>query len=258
MPSADSIPAATTAGAAAALEVIAMHGWAGTASNWLPWQQALPEGWSWQSGERGYGRSAPMMPRWRCDGRRVLIGHSLGPHLLPADLLAGADAVVLLASFGRFVPPGPEGRRLRNAMAIMAAQLEPQAGDEEAQAAARAQALLRRFLAEAAAPAAASLLPPGPADQPIEATGRRRLRDDLDLLLRCSGLPEGFPQRAAVLIVEAADDRIVLQASRSLLRRQLPQASRIELPGAGHCLLGSAVIPAVLDWLQTLPEGASP
>lgn len=235
-----------------------MHGWAGTASNWLPWQQALPAGWSWQSGERGYGRAAPAMPRWQTASRRVLIGHSLGPHLLPAELLSGADAVVLLASFGRFLPPGPDGRRLRSAMAAMAAQLERQAGDEEAQAAARAQALLRRFLSEAAAPAPDSLLPPGPADQPIDAAGRQRLRDDLDLLLHCDGLPEGFPAEAAVLIVEAAADRIVTPASRSLLRQQLPQASRIELAGAGHCLLGCAVIPAVIDWLQTLPAGAPP
>jgi pimeloyl-[acyl-carrier protein] methyl ester esterase len=183
----------------------------------------------------------------------VVIGHSMGPHLLEPDVLAAADAVVLLAGFGRFVPPGPPGRRLRAALAAMAAELAD--GPSEAEAALRAQALLRRFLAEAASPDPPELLPPGPADQPVGAVGRGRLRQDLALLERCDGLPPGFPMAAPVLIVEAEADRIVDPAARALLRQALPQAEVLPLEGAGHCLLRSPVIAPVLDWIQGLPEG---
>lgn len=235
-----------------------MHGWAGDATNWDPWQAAAGSlGWHWRSGERGYGAATPAMPTWEGGGRRVVIAHSLGPHLLLPGLLAAADAVVLLAGFGRFVPPGREGRRLRAALAGMAAQLRdpPGASDNpeaEAAAAARAQAMLRTFLAEAAAPDPPGLLPPGPADTPPGPIGRRRLGVDLERLGRTCGLPVGFPVAAQVLIVEAGADRIVVPSAQALLRQSLPKATVIRLDGAGHCLLQAPVMPLVLEWLQRL------
>ncbi|MDM7952592.1 MAG: alpha/beta fold hydrolase [Cyanobium sp. CZS 25K] len=237
--------------APSSLQVIAMHGWAGDGANWTPWQEvSAPLGWRWSCGERGYGPNTPVVPAWNGDGRRVVIGHSMGPHLLSADVLADADAVVLLAGFGRFVPPGTEGRRVRAALAAMAAELAE--GPSEAETAIRAQSLLRRFLAEAASPDPPELLPPGPADQPVGAAGRERLRQDLALLERSDGLPAGFPSGARVLILEAEADRIVGPQVRALLRQALPQAEVVSLPGAGHCLLRSAVMAPVLDWLQGL------
>ncbi|MCP9860497.1 MULTISPECIES: alpha/beta fold hydrolase [unclassified Cyanobium] len=239
------------ASAPASLQVIAMHGWAGDGSNWNAWQEvSAPLGWRWACGERGYGPHAPFSPAWDGASRRVVIGHSMGPHLLDAAVLAGADAVVLLAGFGRFVPPGAEGRRVRVALAAMAAQLAE--GPSEAETALRVQTLLRRFLVEAASPDPAELLPPGPADQPVAAAGRERLRQDLALLERSDGLPSGFPKEARVLIVEAEADRIVVPQTRALLRQALPQAEVMSLPGAGHCLLGSPVMAPVLEWLQGL------
>ncbi|WP_216905999.1 alpha/beta fold hydrolase [Synechococcus sp. CCY 0621] len=237
--------------APASLQVIAMHGWAGDGANWNAWQEvSAPFGWRWACGERGYGCRTPLNPGWDGAGQRVVIGHSMGPHLLDAAVLAGADAVVLLAGFGRFVPSGAEGRRVRAALAAMAAQLAE--GPSEAEAALRAQTLLRRFLAEAASPDPPELLPPGPADQPVGAAGRERLRHDLALLERSKGLPAGFPTDARVLIVEAEADRIVVPQTRALLRQALPQADLVSLPGAGHCLLDSPVMAPVLEWLQSL------
>jgi pimeloyl-[acyl-carrier protein] methyl ester esterase len=237
------------------VEVIAMHGWAGDGSGWAPWQTATaPLGWRWRCGERGYGGLPPVIPHWGAAGTRVVIGHSLGPHLLPAGLLAAAELVVLLAGFGRFLPPGRQARRLRSALEGMAARL--QEGPTEAEAAERTQALLRSFLAEAAQPDPEALLPPGPADHPVAAVGRERLRRDLQLLERSTGLPTGFPEAAKVLIVEAAADRIVVPAARLLLREALPGATVLTLPGAGHCLLRAEVIPTVLSWIQQqLPQG---
>ncbi|MEA5443869.1 alpha/beta fold hydrolase [Cyanobium gracile] len=237
--------------APADLQVIAMHGWAGDGANWTPWREVCgPLGWRWSCGERGYGSRTPFSPAWEGAGRRVVIGHSMGPHLLDPAVLAGANAVVLLAGFGRFVPPGAEGRRVRAALAAMAAQLAE--GPSDAETALRTQTLLRRFLVEAASPDPAELLPPGPADQPVGAEGRERLRHDLALLERSEGLPAGFPTDARVLIVEAEADHIVGPQARALLRQALPQADVVSLPGAGHCLLRSPVMAPVLEWLQGL------
>lgn len=223
------------------MQLIAMHGWASDSGGWGPWQQAAAaRGWRWRSGERGYGKLSPRSPGWDGPGGRAVVVHSLGLHLLPAAVLAEAEAVVLLASFARFVPEGAAGRRWRIALQGMAAQLTPDA----------ALPMLDRFLAEAAAPDPAQLLPPGPAREPLRSEGLGRLRHDLQLLARCSGLPEGFPAGARVLIVEAGADRIVPLPSRIALREALPAATLWPLEEAGHALLRANLVEPVLDWLE--------
>ncbi|MFM7361346.1 MAG: alpha/beta fold hydrolase [Cyanobium sp.] len=240
----------TTPSAETPLELIAMHGWAGDGSGWEPWRQATAgRPWSWNCGERGYGGRPPAQPRWQGKGKRVLIGHSMGPHLLPPELIAEAEAVVLLASFGRFVPPGREGRSMTAALAAMATALAD--GPEEASARERVRALLTTFLATAASPDPASLLPPGPADPPIGPAERALLRDDLALLGRCQGLPPGFPAGRPVLIVEAGADAIVPPSMRAALRESLPDATVLPFPQAGHALLSAPLIPPVLEWIAS-------
>lgn len=221
-----------------------MHGWAGDGSQWRPWQEAAAaRGWLWQSGERGYGGRTPHQPDWQGGGKRVVIAHSMGAHLLNAlnsEVLARAKAVVLLASFTRFVPPGSEGRALRTALEGMAAALAEPTG---------ARAMLRRFLGEAAAPDPVQAMAPGPADGPLSAEGLGRLRADLELLGQTAGLPEAFPQGVPVLIVEAGADRIVAPPVRALLRQALPDAEVWEMAGAGHALLRAPLLEPVLAWL---------
>ena len=176
------------------------------------------------------------------EARRVVIGHSLGPHLVPPGILREADAVVLLASFAAFVTPGRSGRRARAALAGMASCL-----DDEAQA----RAMLENFMFKVAEPQSPGLLPPGPVDGPLDATNRTRLREDLALLGQCAGLPQGFPREARVLIVEAEEDRIVEPEARALLRAALPQADIMTLPDLGHALLGGDVIGRVAEWVES-------
>jgi pimeloyl-[acyl-carrier protein] methyl ester esterase len=227
------------------LQVIAMHGWGRDARTWEPWQKATaPLGWRWQTGERGYSRFSPCVPHWseHASGtRRLVIGRSLGPHMVLADVFREADTVVLLASFATFVLPGREGRRTRAALDGMAACLE----DET-----RARAMLEVFTARVAEPQSPDLLPPGPLDGSLSEDNRSRLREDLDLLARCDGLPTGFPRGARVLIVEGEEDRIVEPEARRMLREALPEADVITLPGVGHALLAGEVIDRVVEWVE--------
>ena len=226
------------------MQVIAMHGWAGDAQGWDAFQAAWQRrGWCWQCGERGYGGQTPRPVAWeRGQGLKLVIAHSLGPHLLPAAVLAQADAVVLLASFGAFVPGGASGRRLRSAMAAMAKQLTG----------AEASTMLLTFMERAAAPQPSSLLPPGITSAPLDASGRKRLGKDLTLLAATTGLPPGFPVQARVLIVEGSEDHIVNPQARQQLRSLLPAADTLVLAGVGHCLISPALVPTVFGWIEGL------
>jgi pimeloyl-[acyl-carrier protein] methyl ester esterase len=227
------------------LQAIAMHGWGRDARTWEPWQKATaPLGWRWQTGERGYSRFSLCVPEWseHASGtRRLVIGRSLGPHMVPADVFREADTVVLLASFATFVPPGRESRRIRAALDGMAACLEDEI---------RARAMLEAFTARIAEPQSPDLLPTGPLDGSLSEDNRSRLREDLDLLARCDGLPSGFPRGARVLIVEGEEDRIVEPEARRMLREALPEADVITLPGVGHALLAGDVIDRVVEWVE--------
>jgi pimeloyl-[acyl-carrier protein] methyl ester esterase len=231
-----------------------MHGWSGDSSAWQPWQRHFEQhGWHWQSGERGYGASLPVRPRWQettgCTAtRRVVIGHSLGPHLVEAEVLGSATDVVLLTSFGRFVPAGSAGRPLRAALMGMHNALR---SDGE-------RAMLERFLARAALPAPASALPPGPLQTGLTPDGRRRLDQDLLRLLHTSGLPAGFPRTARVLVVDAADDAIVAPEARLELLERLQghldsPPEHWTLHDAGHALLVPDLLVRVQHWLDAPP-----
>ena len=227
------------------LDVIAMHGWSRDARTWEPWRRPTePKGWQWQTGERGYGQLPPRAPKWSAPSKevtRLVMTRSLGTHMLPAEILQLADMVVLLASFATFVPPGREGRRTRAALAGMAACL-----DDEA----RARTMLAAFTEKMACPQSTELLPPAPLDGPLDEANRTRLREDLDLLRKCDGLPAGFPRNARVLIVEAGEDRIVEPEARKLLREALPEADIVTLPESGHALLAGDVIGLVTAWVE--------
>jgi pimeloyl-[acyl-carrier protein] methyl ester esterase len=227
-------------------QLIAMHGWAGDQRSWEPWR-ALAEarGWSMQVGERGYGTLTAQTPDWldnddHPDDARVVLAHSLGPHLLPAGLWQQATAVVLLASFGAFVPAGAPGRRLLRALQAMSAKIQAN----------QTEALLEEFFERVAAPHPSSRLPAGPLQQGLSVEGRERLLADLALLGRTQGLPLGFPSGRPVLLVEAMDDQIVAEASRRALREALPQAECWSLHQAGHALLVEGLPAAVLDWVE--------
>ena len=111
-------------------EVIAMHGWGGDSNTWKSWAQQFRENhWIWKSFERGYGELPQWRPTWEqsqskiSSKSRVVIAHSLGPHLIKNEVLAQATHVILLCSFSRFIPLGTESRYLTTALHGMRKQI---------------------------------------------------------------------------------------------------------------------------------------
>ncbi len=236
-------------------QVIAMHGWSGDSHSWVPWIRHFKHHcWSWQSAERGYGNRREHMPLWQDDPdplklqRRVVIAHSLGPHLLPNTLFSKATDVVLLASFSRFVPQGAKGRALKTGLKSMRRCL---GSDAEAD-------MLTAFLKRAATPSPPDGLPRGPIQDGLSHEGRQRLTDDLDRLIASTELPLGLRATTRVLAVEAELDAIVVPAARQELRDALQ--TRLEhsaehwcMPGSGHALLVPDLLMRIQRWLDQAP-----
>ena len=225
-------------------QVIAAHGWAGDASVWSFWQRAFEAaGWQWRSVDRGYGAEDCIQPSWsELSQKRLLICHSLGPHLLPPSTLAAADAIVLLGSFAVFVPAGAAGRRQAIALRGMATRLGT---EEEGE-------MLKTFLQRCAAPSPPTALPPHPVLTQLSDAGRERLRDDLRLLRHCNDLPVGWPAQVRTLVVQGEQDAIVSAESQRLLIERLrgQPTDLIQLPQQGHALITPAVLKRVLDWVE--------
>ena len=94
-------------------QLIAVHGWGSDQHCWQSWQEPCEKrGWLLECFERGYGENSEKTPQWNSKYKHALVVNSLGLHLTPNKILAEAEAVILLASFGRFIPEGSGGRAL--------------------------------------------------------------------------------------------------------------------------------------------------
>ncbi len=234
-------------------QIIAMHGWSGDSNGWQNWIPYFKNhGWYWQSGERGYGELPPINPQWEQNAfsnevpRRVIIGHSLGPHLLESKVLEEATDLVLLASFSRFVPNGPKSRLIQAALTGMHARLGTK--DEKA--------MLNNFLAKACEPLPVNHLPEGPIQKGLSIQGRTKLQADLQLLMSTQGLPKGFPPEARVLVIQGEQDAVLVEATKNHLIKDLEQhlqksITHWKMKNSGHTLICPELIQDVHKWLES-------
>ena len=221
-------------------QLIAVHGWGSDQRYWQSWRKPCKQrGWLLECFERGYGGFKENSPEWKSSYKHALIVNSLGLHLTPSKILAKSDAVILLASFGKFVPEGSDGRNMQIALKAMAQKIEI----------GKIRELLEEFREKVAAPQPVNYLPAGVEDQEISEIGKMKLLNDLSLLAKCKGIPENFPLKAPVLIVEAGNDQIVNEASKAKLRLELKNADTIKLDGIGHGLLLPTLAETMLNWL---------
>ncbi len=232
-------------------QVIAMHGWSGDSNSWKLWALHFENhGWEWQSAERGYGERPIINPKWKqqhdnLPNKRVAICHSLGPHLLPNETLHNSTDIVLINSFSSFIPNGPESRPLKIALR----------GMQEKIGTSQEKEMLNYFLAKASHPADISKLPLGPIHLGLSIDGRKKLQDDLHLLINTSGLPDGFQQKARVLVIEGKEDAILSLSTRASLindlKKYLKSPPEIwSLKNVGHSIIDENLIIKVRTWLE--------
>ena len=221
-----------------------MHGWGSDQRNWDAFEPHCQQrGWPLQRLDRGYGRFPEQSASWLPQGRRALLVSSSRQ---PAGAQRAAAASRSGGAAGQLWPLCAQ----RGSGAALAAGLRLM---DERLGAGDLLGLFADFRLKVAEPQPVEHLPPGIEDGPVSEQGMQRLRQDLELLGCCDGLPEAFPKQAAVLIVEAMADTIVHPKSRAALRQELPQAELMELAGIGHGLLSPGLCEQVLGWLDALP-----
>ncbi len=233
-------------------EVIAMHGWSGDSNAWSEWATYFENnGWDWKSGERGYGDLPPSQPLWNTESEakqsqsRAVIAHSLGPHLITPGILKEATHIVLLCSFSSFFPRQQNNRALKQGIQGMRERLGT----------AKEITMLQNFLQKAYRPLPSNAVPPSPITKGLSLEGRERLKNDLELLINTSGLPDGIPTKAKVLVIDGLEDAIIPQGAKNVLIEDLTKHLQTPpnhwvIPECGHSLLVPGLIEKVEGWLD--------
>ena len=228
-------------------QVIAMHGWAGVSSIWRFWRKNFKMiGWDWMEGQRGYdGKKIFNSFTWRENSvRRVVIAHSLGLHLISNEIIKNATHIIMLASFGRFIPLGSIGRPQRASLDSMRESLGGRS----------AISMLRIFLERAAFPHKLSALPPHPLLKNLTEAGQKRLLNDLEILISTTGLPSGFPKQSKVIVFQGDQDKIISPATFQLLTDSLSKGintpfTYYPLKGSGHSLITKETFFKSYKWI---------
>ncbi len=233
-------------------QVIAMHGWGCNNTIWKQWKIKFQnKGWLWQSGERGYGTISTFKPNWHKEtfqassNRKAIICHSLGAHLIEKEILQKATDVVFISSFSRFIPNTASNRTLKIALKSMKSLIGT---DQE-------EAMVRKFLQKACSPKQIEDSILNSSRDVYSAEGKNKLRLDLDLLIATNKLPNGFPKKARVLVIQGKNDLIVIPATRTALKEDLQKHLKSsttywDIPNSGHDLFTIDLIDRVKNWLE--------
>ena len=236
-------------------QIIAMHGWSGSSYDWEEWKELFEEkGWIWQSGERGYGLNKPFTPQWLNNERgkedrinsRTIIAHSLGAHLLNKEILLKASNFIFLSSFSSFIPKSGETRALKAGLKGMKMALGTK----------NEKSMLLSFFKKACHPISITNMRYNPIIDELKEEGRKKLLNDLNLLIDSDGLPKGIPRRAKVLVIDSPEDLIILPNTRKMLINDLKShliqpITHWSIHGAGHALLQPRVKKDVLNWVES-------
>lgn len=195
------------------VDVVAQHGWGFGAWCWDSWRDALPPGFALHCPDRGYfGPAVAVAAR-----PRIVLAHSLGLHLLPPQLCAGVELLVIISGFRSFHSPcARRARRSRRTVEQMLARLERDPA-----------ALLADFYARCDAPTDRCY--PGAIDA-------YSLRRDLQLLQESVLELAAIPAAAQVLILHGSRDRIVPVERALDLGELLPNSTVAIVAEAGHAL----------------------
>jgi pimeloyl-[acyl-carrier protein] methyl ester esterase len=218
-------------------EVILQHGWGFDGQIWSPWVPVLHRaGVTTQIGERGYFGAKLESPRFTDKVQtRIVVAHSLGLHLLEPEVLANADALLVLAGFLKFHPTDPmEQRRSQRVIKTMLARFS-EAPDM----------VLADFWINAYSPENSQLPLVTRTDGNTE-----RLAADLERLHVCNMGIDVIGDKP-ILFVSGDADRIVSPAVFRTFVESAPRCDDYTLKGAGHAIpvTRAAECISLLKWL---------
>ena len=197
----------------AVVDVVAQHGWGFGAWCWDRWRDVLPANFALHCPDRGYfGPAVAVAVR-----PRIVVAHSLGLHLLPPQLCAAAELIVVISGFRSFHSEcARQARRSRRTVEQMLARLEREPA-----------ALLADFYARC------GVSSEGHWPESIDADGLRR---DLQLLQESVLELAAIPAAAQILILHGSRDRVVPVERAEELRELLPNSALAIVAEAGHAL----------------------
>lgn len=234
-------------------QVIAMHGWYSDSNYWNQWKKYFHlNDWFWLSVERGYGYIEPSEAIWKRSiknslvHKRVIICHSLGIHLLPEAIIKQASHIIFLNSFSRFIPEGKESRAVKIALYGMRYHIGKNTEST----------MLWKFTKKAKKSKVENLKVSKPFQSEISLEGRKRLKDDLDILISTQKLPSCINKHAKVLVVNGQEDEIVCNSTRTLFITDLinhlhKNPLHWHLKGEGHFIHLNNLIEKVFYWLES-------
>ena len=232
-------------------EIIAMHGWAGDSHQWSSWIDVFKCcNWEWKTAERGYKDIIPYKPIWndksdKTSLKRVAICHSLGSHLIDKNVLCSSSHVVLINSFSRFIPTGKENRSITVALnRMMKAINTPHEQD-----------MLRKFHIKAHKPNDRNEVSTKSNLLNISASGRIKLKNDLQLLMKSDSLPTGLNTNSKVLVINSTQDYILANQTKEKLEEDLinflvTEPKIINIQDEGHSILKINSIKKIKHWLE--------
>ncbi len=233
-------------------QIIAMHGWCCDGNTWEGWEtEFASHGWSWKSGERGYGTMSPINPDWdrnhsaEFKSKRVLICHSLGTHLISSKVLKETTDIVFLNSFSRFIPLNDQKRVVK--AGLMGMQKHFNKPTE--------RKMLISFLEKASRPHASLKMTKGIVGEGLSPQGRDKLISDFELLVQTNSLPNGIPTKVKALVVNGDEDKIITPTTRNQLLYDLTKHLNTPpvhwiIKGEGHLIQLPKLIKDIRQWLE--------
>ncbi len=213
------------------IEAIAYHGWGFDATLWRPWAAALQAaGIKVQQFDRGYFGS-PYQPSFsQHPSRKVILAHSYGLHLCPAEQIHHADLLLVFGGFSSFHPLSGRSRdRSKSILQIMIQQFEK-----------TPNLVLQNFYQKCFSPAGVD-----PAWLEDSESFRVRadrinsalLLQDLQMLDQSIQTLDHLPQTAHAIAFHGQGDRIVpFPDTPEQATHLLAKAEFISIPNAGHLL----------------------
>ena len=225
------------------VEIILQHGWAFDRNCWRGWLPHLKENADWdvriQTPDRGYfGEERKVSPFSNDGAAKIVVAHSLGLHLLPDEVLSGADVLVLAAGFAQFHDGSPlHQKRSRRTINMMLQKLSESPLD-----------VISEFYSNCYHPLLTSQML---LMRDIQTVNAELLISDLELL-NTNRFDLSKVEASKVLLIHGNEDVIVPLEHSQELNKGLKKSSLVVFEGAGHSLPLTHVAPVWISLRSTL------